>query len=127
VRILLDENIPIQLKPLLPGNVVKSVNDKDIGWKTVKNGKLLSQMEGSYDLLITADKNMYAQQNLSDSTLSILVLPTNRRSVVLDLAVRILEIVAALSPREYAVLDSAGIASKREFGEPDGGSSGPTP
>ena len=127
MRILLDENIPIQLKPLLLGHFVKSVNDKDIGWKTVKNGKLLSQMEGSYDLLITADKNMYAQQNLSDSTLSILVLPTNRRSVVLDLAVRILEIVAALSPREYTVLDSAGIASKREFGEPDGGSSGPTP
>jgi len=122
VRILLDENIPVQLKSLLPGHVVKSVNDKDIGWKTVKNGKLLSQMEGSFDLLITADKNMYAQQNLADSTLSILVLPTNRRSVVLDLAGRILEIVAALSPRDYAVLDSSGTFSKRKFGEPDGGS-----
>ena len=84
-------------------------------------------MEGSFDLLITADKNMYAQQNLTDSALSIRVLPTNRRSVVLDLAARMLEIVAALSPREYAVLDSAGTFSKRKFAEPDGGPSFPPP
>jgi|GEM_PF-6342989 len=41
MRILLDENIPVQLKPLLVGHAVKSINDIDLGWKTIKNGKLL--------------------------------------------------------------------------------------
>lgn len=126
MRILLDENIPIQLKPMLTGHFVRSVNDKDLGWKAIKNGKLLSQMEGSFDLLITADKNMYAQQNLSGRTLSILVLPTNRRSIVLAIADQILGVIATLSPSEYAVLDVAGVPSKKKFGEPDDGSSGGT-
>ena len=62
MRILLDENIPVQLKPYLPGYFVASVNDKDVGWKNIANGRLLSEMEGRFDLLITADKNIYVQQ-----------------------------------------------------------------
>lgn len=124
MRILLDENIPVQLRPLLVGHTVKSVNDKDLGWKTIKNGKLLSQMEGSFDLLVTADKNMYAQQALSGRTLSILVLPTNRRSVVLAMADRILGAMATLSTSEYVVLDVTGTSSTLKFGDPDESSNG---
>jgi predicted nuclease of predicted toxin-antitoxin system len=65
LRILLDENIPVQLKAVFHGHEVRSVNDKDVGWKNIKNGQLLTQMEGRFDLLITADHNIYAQQNLS--------------------------------------------------------------
>lgn len=126
MRILLDENIPVQLRSLLAGHLVRSVNDKDLGWKAIKNGKLLSQMEGSFDLLITADKNMYAQQNLSGRTLSILVLPTNRRSVVLGIADQILRVIATLSSSEYAVLDVSGVSSKKKFGGPGDDSGGGT-
>jgi predicted nuclease of predicted toxin-antitoxin system len=58
LRILLDENIPAQLKAVFRGQVVKSVNDSDVGWKSIKNGQLLAEMEGRFDLLITADRNM---------------------------------------------------------------------
>ncbi|MCA3248760.1 MAG: hypothetical protein ING29_20030 [Azospirillum sp.] len=132
MRILLDENIPVQLRSLRAGHLVRSVNDKDLGWKAIKNGKLLSQMEGSLDLLITADKNMYAQQNLSGRTLSILVLPTNwvlptnRRSVVLGIVEQILRVIATLSPSEYAVVDVSGVSSKKKFGGPGDDSNGGT-
>ena len=97
MRILLDENIPVQLKAAFPGHLVKSVNDSDIGWKNIKNGRLLSDMEGRFDLLITADRNMFAQQNLMGRTICILVLPVNRRNDVPALSERIVEVAAAMS------------------------------
>ena len=65
MRILLDENIPVQLKSVFIGHEVRSVNDPDVGWKNLANGRLLAEMEGRFDMLITADRNMFAQQNLT--------------------------------------------------------------
>ena len=104
LRILLDENIPVQLKKLLPDHIVASVNDKDLGWKNITNGRLLKEMEGRFDLLITADKNIYAQQNFSGRTVSVLVLPTNRRRDVLSLGARIAETIDLIRKGDYLVL-----------------------
>jgi hypothetical protein len=62
VKILLDENIPVQLRNALDRYDVASVNDKAVGWKNISNGRLLTEMEGRFDLLITSDRNIYAQQ-----------------------------------------------------------------
>lgn len=122
MRILLDENIPIQLKAIFPGHDVRSVNDKDVGWKSIKNGLLLSEMEGRFDLLITADRNMYAQQNLSGREIRILVLPTNRRRDVLALGERIVELVNRMPVGAYVVLEKTGVVVTRSFDGPDEGS-----
>jgi hypothetical protein len=114
MKILLDENIPVQLKAVLHGYTVKSVNDKDVGWKNIKNGRLLIEMKGIYDLLITADKNIYAQQNLSGRDICILVLPTNRRKDVLALGSRIVEVVASMSIGEYVVLERTGAVQLKD-------------
>jgi predicted nuclease of predicted toxin-antitoxin system len=106
VRIILDENIPVQLKAFLVGHSVKSVNDDDVGLKAVSNGKLLALIEGSFDVLITADKNIYAQQNLAGRAIAILVLPTNRRKIVVALAARILEALETISASEYLELNA---------------------
>jgi len=58
LRILLDENIPVQLKAAFRGHEVRSVNDWDVSWKNIKNGRLLVEMEGRFDVLVTADRNM---------------------------------------------------------------------
>lgn len=65
MRILLDENIPVQLRNALGQHDVASVNDTTLGWKNISNGRLLAEMEGRFDLLITSDRNIYAQQNLA--------------------------------------------------------------
>jgi hypothetical protein len=75
MRVLLDENLPVQLGRELRGHDVRSVSD--LKWAGIDNGALLRRMEGEFDVLITADKNIYAQRNLSGKTLSILVVPTN--------------------------------------------------
>jgi predicted nuclease of predicted toxin-antitoxin system len=115
VRILLDENIPIQLKRALPRHAVRSVNDQDVDWKNLKNGVLLDAMEGAFDLLVTADGNMYAQQRLVGRRFSILVPPTNRRKVVLALAERIADVVDGISLGEYVTLGLTGNVRKRSF------------
>ena len=115
LRILLDENIPVQLKAVFPGHLVKSVNDSDLGWKNIKNGRLLDEMEGRFDLLITADRNMFAQQNLSGRNICILVLPANRRNEVLALSERIVEVVAGMSVGMYVVLEKTGVVLTRSF------------
>ena len=45
MRILLDENLPQQLKDLLPGYDVYSVTD--MGWKGLQNGDLLKKLQES--------------------------------------------------------------------------------
>jgi hypothetical protein len=121
LRVLLDENIPVQLKAAFRGHVVKSVNDPDLGWKNIKNGRLLAELESRLDLLITADRNMFAQQNLSGRDICILVLPVNRRNDVLALSERISEVAAGRSAREYVVLEKTGAARMRPFDKSDDG------
>lgn len=74
MRILLDENIPVQLKNYL-GEAHEWVTIKELNWQGTKNGQLL-QMLGNYqfDGLITMDKNMYKQQNLLKLNLFLIVL-----------------------------------------------------
>ena len=73
-------------------------------------------MEGRFDLLITADKNIYAQQDLSGRAISILVLPTIKRTDVLALGARIAEVVDSMSLGEYAVLGKSGMLDKTQVG-----------
>ena len=117
MRVLLDENVPVQLRRALPKHSVRSVNDVDVGWRSIKNGALLDAMEGSFDLLVTADGNLYAQQRLSGRPFSILVLPTNRRRAVLALGERIAQTIDTISTGEYVVLEPSGDVHRRSFNQ----------
>ena len=63
-RVLLDENLPKQLKNHFSAEFdVTSV--PDLGWQSKKNGELLTSMdEQGIDILLTADQNLRFQQNL---------------------------------------------------------------
>jgi hypothetical protein len=65
-------------------------------------------MEARFGLLVTADRNMFAQQNLSGRNICILVLPFNRRSGVLALSEQIVEVAAGMSAGAYVVLEKTG-------------------
>ena len=121
MRVLLDENIPVQLKAVFRGHSVTSVNDAALGWKNIKNGRLLTAVEGRFDLLVTADRHMFAQQNLTGRTICILVLPTNRRNDVLALGERIVEVVGGMTAGTYVVLEKTGLAQVRSFDRADNG------
>jgi predicted nuclease of predicted toxin-antitoxin system len=83
VRILLDENIPTALIPLLVGHQVDHVDP--LGMKSVRNGELLAFARLSYDLFITLDRGILHQHNHRPHTLRILVLRVHdsRKTTVL--------------------------------------------
>jgi len=76
-----------------------------MGWSDLSNGALLAQAEGSFDLLITTDKNLRYQQNLAGHRLAILVLPTTSwPKIQLHIPV-VVAAVAAIGPGDYRELD----------------------
>ena len=92
MRIIIDENLPIAfLTNLLSEFDVISV--KDAKWAGIKNGELLKKIEGSYNLFITADKNLRYQQNITTRTFAIVELYTNRRPLLQDIDSKILNII----------------------------------
>ncbi len=72
MKILLDECLPKKLKREIIGDSVVTLPEQ--GWAGTKNGKLLKLAEKNFDVFITADQNLTAQQNLAQIDLIIIVL-----------------------------------------------------
>ena len=63
MRVLLDEQLPRQLAPLLVGHEVSTV--QQMGWAGLTNGELLRRAEAAgFDAFLMADQNLEFQQNL---------------------------------------------------------------
>jgi hypothetical protein len=64
VRVLLDEQLPRQLAPLLIGHDVRTVQQQS--WAGLKNGQLLDAAEAAgFRVVVTGDRNLQFQQNLT--------------------------------------------------------------
>jgi hypothetical protein len=75
MRILFDHVTPRGIARYLPGHVVTKAKDR--GWDTLTNGNLLAEAErAGFDVLLTADKNMRFQQNLTGRRIALVVLST---------------------------------------------------
>jgi hypothetical protein len=73
MRILFDHGTPAPLIPFLEGHTVTKA--KAAGWDRLVNGELLNAAEAEgFELLVTPDKNMRYQQNLTGRKIAIIVL-----------------------------------------------------
>jgi hypothetical protein len=73
MRILFDHNTPRGIAQHLVGHTVTKAKER--GWDRLTNGDLLAVAEqAGFDLLLTADKNMRYQQDLSGRTIALVVL-----------------------------------------------------
>ena len=72
-------------------------------------------MEGRFDLLVTADRNIYTQRNLLHRNLSILVLPTNRRRDMPALGDRVPALIDAIAMNTCVVLERTGEVQTTRF------------
>ena len=72
-----------------------------VGWSGTENGELLRLAADSFDVLLTADRNLEHQQNLTTLPISVVVLvaPTNRIESLALLVPESLELFKALPPR----------------------------
>lgn len=100
MRVLLDENVPVDLKTVLGSQDVETVTG--LGWDGVKNGELLERMRGQFDALVTMDKNLPHQQNLAVQPFGVVLVeaPSNRMVHLRPLVPSILAALNDIRPGE---------------------------
>jgi hypothetical protein len=103
--ILFDHGTPQGLARALPGHAV--VTAKARGWDRLANGALLKAAEeAAVDLLVTTDRRIRYQQNLTGRQIAIVVLAgTTKWSRVRLYLERIAAVVNAAIPGSYAEVE----------------------
>src|SRR5436853_7071877 len=79
MNVLLDECVPRKLKFLFVGSGHECRTVREVGLGSKTNGELLALAEHHFDVLITIDKNIRYQQNLTGRNIAILIIraPSN--------------------------------------------------
>lgn len=71
LRVLLDECLPRKLKREFTNCIVSTV--PEMGWAGKKNGELLKEAQGQFDVFVTVDQNLQHQQNLACADMGVVV------------------------------------------------------
>jgi hypothetical protein len=102
--VLFDHVTPSGIARFLVGHVVTKAKDR--GWDTLSNGDLLAVAEsGGFDVLLTCDKNMRYQQNLTGRRIALVVLGTPQWPRVRLHLDAIVAAVNAAAPGSYIEVD----------------------
>jgi len=98
--ILFDQSTPAPLRSALKGHIVVEAFER--GWQRFVNGDLLDAAEAAgFDLLLTADKNLRYQQNLTGRKISIVVLGNAQWPVLRRHVERVVAAVDAATPGSF--------------------------
>ena len=97
MRVLLDECLPERLKDELPGHQVRTAREAGLAGK--KNGLLLEFAATQFDVLLTIDRSLPAQQNMTGRTIGVIVVSARSNSYkALPLLPEILQALTAITP-----------------------------
>jgi len=100
MKVLFDVNMPRPLRKELPGHDV--VTAQAMGWGELENGDLIDAAEkANFDVMVTADRRLRYQQNLSGRCLCIVVLPSNKLRVLKTISPQIRQCLDAAKPGDY--------------------------
>lgn len=76
------------------------------GWEELENGELLAKAEAAgFDVLVTTDRNLPYQQNLTDRKIAIVVLGKGRWSLMKPHVAQIVAAVNAAVPGSYTEVE----------------------
>jgi predicted nuclease of predicted toxin-antitoxin system len=106
MRVLLDENLPRRLKRHLPSEwEVATV--PECGWSGKKNGALMQLATDRFDRFITMDRGIEFQQNLFQSSISVMLLRavSNRLPDLLPLIPKLIEEAPKAIPGVVVVVE----------------------
>jgi hypothetical protein len=98
--ILLDNAVPRGIRQYLSGHIVTECRDR--GWDTLSNGELLTAAEAAgFEVLVTTDKNIRYQQNLTGRKIAIVVLGEGRWRLIKPILANVRAAVNAATPGSY--------------------------
>jgi len=73
MRILIDNCVPRKFPRLITGHDLTYA--RQLGWQELENGDLLAAAEfADFQVMVTTDKNLQYQQNMTDRKISVIVL-----------------------------------------------------
>jgi predicted nuclease of predicted toxin-antitoxin system len=118
-RALLDESVPRHLAtPLEAAGFPTAAFPNH--WKQITNGELLKRAEElEFDVLVTNDRNIYAQQNLRGRKLAIVVLPTNLRRLIMERASAVVDTIERIKAGQYVVIEPSGLRPVVDYNRAD--------
>jgi len=100
MKILIDECLPDELKDSVTTMGHECETVRRAGYGSKKNGELLMLAEGQWDVLLTSDRNIKYQQNMTGRSVSILILraKSNRMKDLLPLMPACAEALISMQP-----------------------------
>jgi hypothetical protein len=104
LKVLLDENLPHQLRAQLPGFDVSTA--VYAGFGGFKNGELLNAAESAgYDVLLTGDLSLEYQQNMAGRKIAMVSLSANSWRIVQNNIPAIAGAIAAANSGSFLRVD----------------------
>ena len=99
MKIVLDHCVPKRLTRHLAAHYVRTA--RQMGWEGLKNGNLLTQAAGSFEVVVTVDQNIKNQRNPATLPISVVVLiaPSNRLADLIPLVPELERTLQQLKPR----------------------------
>ena len=102
--ILFDNGTPAPLRYALKGHVVVEAIER--GWDRLVNGELIGAAEAAgFDLLLTTDKNIRYQQNLTGRRIAFVVLGNQQWPILRLYVERVVAAVNTARPGSYAEVE----------------------
>ena len=103
MRVLFDQGTPVPLRKYLTAHEV--VTTFDLGWGRLGNGELLNHAESAgFEVLVTTDRNLKYQQNLTGRKISIVVVATTSWPRIRKVVATVAKAVDAAAPSGYIAL-----------------------
>jgi hypothetical protein len=104
MKILFDNGTPKPIARCLIGHEITYA--RQIGWHELENGELIQKAEeAGYEVLLSTDKNIRYQQNLSSRKIALVVLGNQQWPAVRLHLDRIAAAVEAATPGSYTEVD----------------------
>ena len=101
MRVLFDNGVPRGVASVLKEHAVEEARDR--GWDRLTNGDLLRAAEvAGFETLLTTDRNIRHQQNLSKRAIAIVALSKGSWPLIKRKLPEIAVAVAAATPGSYA-------------------------
>jgi hypothetical protein len=104
MRVLFDQGTPVPLRRFLDSHTVTTVYEK--GWSSTRNGDLLQlAYQQRFEAFLTTDQHLKHQQNLTNRSIAILVLPTTSWPVIQKHTAKIAAVLDSIKPGDFIEID----------------------
>ena len=102
--ILFDNGTPAPLRHALTNHVVVEAIER--GWDRLLNGELIAAAEAAgFEVLLTTDKNMRYQQNLTGRKIAFVVIGNQQWPILRRHVERVVAVVNAATPGSFAEVE----------------------